>query len=322
MLFFMPHQAFAGDEKTAPSVFPVRVVSDAGEVHGTAVLIRLEERANDATLYFLTSSRLFRAADGERQLPAKAVQLRLGEQRTLDVKREDVLVAGAGFVDVAILRAITATTKFFVAKPVIYDPPSVGAVFLVSSPGESGGIRSVAEHVRFESHLLVVGDRDASAVGGCLGAPAISPEGVFGIVRECEPNRSPVISLLAMAQSFIEQYVPRQTTSAAPTPQFSLVERQVAGPLVLVGCSATKTAELNVPLDLGPREFVTDASATLVNPREVRLTDITVLKLEDRSVRLRFTLGGMPASPAPSTDCPQGQALISLHVHLAVTPTP
>jgi hypothetical protein len=52
------HHVFAGDHTTSPSVFGLRIVADAGDVNGTALLIRREERATDATLSFLTSSRL------------------------------------------------------------------------------------------------------------------------------------------------------------------------------------------------------------------------------------------------------------------------
>jgi hypothetical protein len=234
-----------------------------------------------------------------------------------------VLVAGGGLMDLAILRVTTTRAGLLLPKPVVYEPPSAGAVFLLSGVGETGVVKTVAEHVRFESTLLVVGDRDASGVSGCLGAPAISPEGVFGIVHECEPNRPPVITLVSMARPFLGRLLPHQhTTAGTPVPQFGLVERHVAGPPLLVGCNATKTGEVDVPFDLDPRELVTDATATVLNPHEVKLTDITVLKLEDRSVRLRFTLGGAPAPPGPPTDCPQGQALISLVLRLAVTPTP
>lgn len=63
-----------------------------------------------------------------------------------------------------------------------------------------------------------------------------------------------------------------------------------------------------------------DATAFFVNPHEVRITDITVLKLEDRSIRLQFTIGSRPTPPVPPTDCPKGQPLITLLLHLAVTP--
>jgi hypothetical protein len=295
----------AANDDGARSVVGIRVVSDAGEVHGTAMLVRREDASAGAVLYFLTSARLFRAPDGDRQRVSKTIELRLDETRTLNVRREDAFFAGNGLVDVAVLRATAADAPPLQPRPIVFNPPPVGTVFLLSGIDDTGGVKTVAKHVRFESTLLVVGDRDASDLVGCVGAPAIAPDGVFGIVRECEAHRPPVISLLSMVQSFLERYVPRQTTQVL-TPQFGLGERQVTRPLLLVGCDFTNIREVDVPLQLGPREFVTDATATLVNPREVRLTDITVLELEDRSVRLRFSLGSLPGPPAPPTDCPQG----------------
>ena len=105
-------------------------------------------------------------------------------------------------------------------------------------------------------------------------------------------------------------------------PQFDLVDRQVAGPLMLVGCDATRTGELEVPVRLGSREWVVDATASFVNPHEVSLAEVTVLTLAERSVRLRFSLGGVQSPPGPPASCPQGQALVSLHISVAVARTP
>ena len=221
-------QALTSAENTSPPVVALRVVTDAGDTHGAAVLIHRDDRAEEATLYFLTSARLFRAPDGERTGPAKAIQLRLRDTLTLDVKPEDVLFAGGGFVDLAMLRGTVANTEPFRPVTVVYDPPAVGAAFLLSGVGEGGAVQSVAQRIRFESTMLVVGDRDASRVSGCLGAAAISSQGVFGVVRECEPNRPPVISLLSMAQSWLDRCLARPTTVAAMTPRFGLVERQIA----------------------------------------------------------------------------------------------
>ena len=65
-----------------------------------------------------------------------------------------------------------------------------------------------------------------------------------------------------------------------------------------------------MPLELGPREWVVDAQAAFLNPHEVRLAEVTVLTLEDRSVRLRFTVGGWPSPAARPASCPRGQALV------------
>ena len=56
------------------------------------------------------------------------------------------------------------------------------------------------------------------------GAPAISADGVFGVVRECEVKCCPVISLLSVARRFIELAVPQLGTPAPP--QADIVDRQ------------------------------------------------------------------------------------------------
>jgi hypothetical protein len=73
---------------------------------------------------------------------------------------------------------------------------------------------------------------------------------------------------------------------------------------------------------LETQESAIDVSADFVNRREVRLADVSVLNVQDRSVRLRFTLGGVPAPPAPPRACPQGQALVSVRVNVAVARSP
>ena len=74
-------------------------------------------------------------------------------------------------------------------------------------------LRAFAFEARF---LFAIGDRDLSALWGCVGAPAISQERVFGIVSQCSANRSPVISFLSMARGFIERNVPRPITDPRP----------------------------------------------------------------------------------------------------------
>ena len=129
---------------------------------------------------------------------------------------------------------------------------------------------------------------------------------------------APVIALFSMARAFIERRLPQLTIQTSVAPQFVVIDRPVAGPLVLVGCDATKTGDLDVPFDLESREFAIDATAAFVQPHEVRLAEVTVLKVQDRSLRLGFTLGGVRSPPGVPLTCPQGQALVSLRVNVAV----
>jgi hypothetical protein len=156
-------------------------------------------------LYFLTSARLFKTADGGRYPAERAVYLELEDERAI-VKPHDVLLPGGSIVDVAILRVAVPSTTL-VPSRVVYELPASRNAFVVSGYDPTGIPVTRAEGIRFKSTRLVVGDRDASDLPGCVGAPAVSPEGVFGVVSECEVNRCPVISLLPMARPFIERHV-------------------------------------------------------------------------------------------------------------------
>jgi hypothetical protein len=214
-----PNHVAAAERSNARSVFALRIVQDAGEVRGTCILIHREDRGNDVVLYFLTSSRLFEGPAGDRWPPERAIHLLLDEERTLAVKREDVFVAGGSFLDITVLRVLTPNTTLL-PTPVVYDPPQAGSVFIVSGFDETGAPVTVEEHIRFESTRQVFGSRDASGLLGCVGAPAISADGVFGVVRECEVKCCPVISLLSVARRFIERHVPRPGTPAPPQGRF------------------------------------------------------------------------------------------------------
>jgi hypothetical protein len=249
--------AAAADGTTGRSVFVLRILRDAGEARGTCVLIHREDRGNDVALYFLTSSRLFKTPNGTRQPVERTIQLLLDEGRTLDVKQEDVFVAG-GILDVTVFRVLTAGATFRVLtanmtllpRPVAFDPPRAGSAFLVSGYDQTAGLVMVEEHIRFESTRQVLGDRDASGLIGCVGAPAIAPEGVFGVVRECEPNRCPVISLLSIARRFIERHVPRPVTHASTTSQVDIVDRQIAGHPATLGSSGPQSTNRCTPSSL------------------------------------------------------------------------
>jgi hypothetical protein len=56
---------------------------------------------------------------------------------------------------------------------------------------------------------MAVSDRDVSGLAGCIGAPAMTAAGVFGIVSQCEKERCAIVLLLSMARSFIKRTVPQ-----------------------------------------------------------------------------------------------------------------
>ena len=207
----------AGNPPADGSVLRLQVVTDAGKTDGTCVLIHREDRGAQSVLYFLTSSRLLREPDDERLLRQPNVRLQLDNGRTLDVRRDDIFIPAGAVVDIAVLRTATASTG--IAPRVLnYEPPSIGELFHISGHDRNGAEVAIAEHVRFRSTLLAVGDHDTSALVGCVGAPAISQRGVFGVVTECDAGRPPVIALISVARSFIDRHLPRTANPTAPTP--------------------------------------------------------------------------------------------------------
>jgi hypothetical protein len=199
------------------------VVTDAGNTDGTCVLIHREDRGAESVLYFLTSSHLFRGPDDERPRQ-QTVRVQLDSGRTLEIRRDGISIPAGSAIDVAVLRTATAPTGA-VPRLLNYEPPSIGEVFHISGYDRHGAPVAIAQHVRFRSTLLTVGDHDTSALAGCVGAPAISQRGVFGVVTECDAGRPPVIALISVARSFIDRHLPRRANPTAPAPPGERVSR-------------------------------------------------------------------------------------------------
>jgi hypothetical protein len=100
-----------------------------------------------------------------------------------------------------------------------------------------------------------------------------------------------------------------------------LVTRLLTGPSVPVACEAPGTSELEIPFALGARELAIDATASVIEPRSRHLADVTVLSLRDRTVKLRFTMTGVPLPPFSAT-CTPGQALVSVRVNVLTLARP
>jgi hypothetical protein len=206
-----------GNHPADGSVLRLQVVTDAGKTDGTCVLIHREDRGAQAVLFFLTSSRQLREPDDQRLLRQPNVRLLLDSGRTLDVRRDDISIPAGAVVDIAVLRTAAVSTGT-VPRVLNYEPPSIGEVFHISGYDHNGAPVAITEHVQFRSTLLAVGDRDTSALEGCIGAPAISSRGVFGVVTECDAGRPPVIALISVARSFIDRHLPRTANPTAPAP--------------------------------------------------------------------------------------------------------
>ena len=187
----------------AQSVLPISVESDAGGRRGACVLVHRADRERGVSLYFLTAAGLFLRPDGTHAR-LRSVTIR-GPHDPIEVAPEDVALPSGHAVDVAVVRA-EAKTSPLASQPISFAPPAAGGAFAIVGP--PGAVERVLEHVRFASTLLLVGDRDASELDVCVGAPAIDAEGVFGIVSDCRAQRVPLVSLLPMARPFLLEHIP------------------------------------------------------------------------------------------------------------------
>ncbi len=299
----------------APSVVRLTTVHGGNAIDGTGVVVGTE-RAGRVT-WVLTAGALFRRADGEPA--ADPVQVTIGG-RTVVVPPERIVRPIGELTGIALL-SVQEVPGDTTAVTLDYGAPAVGSVFVIASL--SGGVRvDVAERMQFVATRLVVGDRALTGVPACLGAPALSGQGVLGVVTDCAEGRAPVVTLVSAARAFLTRHLASATqTSALPgqVPRFTVSERLVNGPLMTVACDAVNAGEVDVPYQLGRNERAVDASASFLNATELRLADVSVLRLNERSVRLRFTMVGVPP-PAYSVPgaCRQGQALLTVRLNLVV----
>lgn len=190
---------------------PMQIEYEGRTIDGTCALVHAGAPDGNVVLHFITSARLFKTSQGEPLAPARAIRVTLEDGSEVTVPRERVFLPLGNLVDVAVLRA-TAPAAAFVPGAMSFEAPPAGSDFLIAGYDRNGAQTTIAEHARFVSTRLVVGDRDASAIAGCVGAPAISTDGIYGVVSECDVNRAPVVTLLSMAYRLIARHVPGAVT--------------------------------------------------------------------------------------------------------------
>ncbi|MGE5246608.1 MAG: hypothetical protein ACM3SQ_20460 [Betaproteobacteria bacterium] len=305
----------------------VRIEATAGDhaAQGTAFLIHaVPGPKGEATLYFLTAAHLFvSTADVQPSGPVRA-RLFVADNPTLDVGGERIVFPpdGARVGNLAIVRASGPAARM-VPVPITVVAPDPGDVFVIVGHQSDGKPKVLTERVRFQSTRFVVGDRTAPDVEAFTGAPAFGAGGVFGFVSEFSSARVPIVTLIGPAAAFISRSVPGWGPRSSGAPEFQLVQRMVKGPVLQVGCDAVSAGELEVPVEVGLHESLVDAQATMSGTTAVRLADVTVLALQDRTVRLRFTMVGIPPPAFPAAfppPCQQGQALVTVAVNVVVFP--
>ena len=185
---------------------PLHVMYAHAAFEGTCALVDIERRATHLQLYFITSARFFKTAQGQPLAPAAEVRVTMNDGTDVNVLREHRYLPIGDLVDIAVLRADVADDGLAAA--------AMG--FTIPAPGhdlevvayDRGGTRQIeTQHIRFASTRFVVGDRDLSNFA-CLGAPAIDGDEIVGLVSECEPGRAPLITPLSVAFPFLARHIP------------------------------------------------------------------------------------------------------------------
>jgi hypothetical protein len=307
----------------SPSIVHLKTMHDGRPVEGTGVVIGIDERRGH--VFVMTAAALFRRDNGEPA--AETVQVEFGSV-TAAVRPDQILRPRGDMGGIAVLRVEGWQPEGNVisteAIALDYQSPALGGVFVIAVAGPAGQRIDVPERVQFGATRLVVGDRSVAHLPACVGAPALSAQGVFGTVVDCAPGRAPVVALVTTVRRFLERQLPGAavlTSHAAAQAGFAVSERLLSGPLLTVACDAVNAGEIEVPFTLARNERPVDAAASLLNASSVRLGDVTVLGLTERVVKLRFTLVGVPLPhfSAPET-CARGQALVTVRLNVVTVP--
>jgi hypothetical protein len=296
----------------------IEIATSHGTEKSTSFLVHQQRAGDGAILYYLTSARPFRDSAADLRAGIRRIRLIRPGEVPIEIAPADVTLPMGNMLDVAVIRVVGSQANV-APMPMVFDPPSPGQVFVISgfSTQETG--LAVPQRVHFAATSLIVGDRDASILAGCGGAPATVEGGVFGLVTDCQQGRGPSIVPLSIVQRFILRNLPGWLVNVSADSQFRVSTRTIAGPLLNVPCDATKSGELEVPFQVPPREFVVNASASFINRRSLRLADITVASFDDKTMKLRFTMTGIPPPSFPAA-CPQGQALVTVRVDVVTVP--
>jgi hypothetical protein len=301
-----------------PVLARIEIATSRETVKSTAFFIHQQRDVDAAILYFLTSARPFKESAADLRAGTRRIRLIRHGEVPIEVAPTDVTLPVGNMLDVAVIRVVGSRGSV-APMPLVFEPPSPGQLFVVSGFSKQETALAVPQRVHFAATSLIVGDRDASTLAGCSGAPATVEGGAFGIVTDCQQGRGPSIVPLSVARSFILRHVPGWSVNISADPQFHVFTRTIAGPLLDVPCDATKSGEVKLPFQTPPGELFVGASASFTNQRSLRLADVTVASFDDKTLKLRFTMTGIPPPPFPAA-CPQGQALVTVRVDVVSAP--
>lgn len=307
-----PPAARAGQTTIAAqqAVFPVRV-SDAaaGSRDGLCVAIAQEATGGSHLVYLITSARLVGSG---ADWTARIV---VGDD-TLVVGRADAMVDPGGAL--ALLRAVSSRPVGTV--PVFLESVPSGSPVVAAGFRANGGRDLAAAHFLRRGPVAVVVLDTTGRMDSRVGAPVLIDRGVLALATRDTSGSDVIVEELAGVGAFLLQRVPGLTSAPPAAPLFTRTDREINGPTLEVPLDRTAQGEIDVPLDLGPRETILGATAHFVSRTPLRLGDITIVRFDERRIRLRFTLGGEPP-PRLSAPWPPGQALVVLRVSLISEPS-
>jgi hypothetical protein len=164
------------------------------EALATAVLVHREDGPSGVMLYFLTS---------ENVRHPLSVAPPPWEFEGDEANR----AAAHTRLSIAVLR-IRAEKSALVPTAVTLDSPPEGASFFIVGHTTTGGRLLVPQRVQKVSTRAAMGDVEMSWAAGCVGAPAFTGKGVFGIVSDCGQGQPPTIALLSAARDLLCRLVP------------------------------------------------------------------------------------------------------------------
>jgi hypothetical protein len=176
------------------SVLQLTIEIEKGkETLASAVLVHREDGPRGVVLFFLTSGTL---------LPATSVGLPGWELEGEGASRPDAITSS-----IAVIRILTEKSTLAPAA-VVLEPPRAGEPFFVVAHNAAGQPVVVPQHAQTVSARSAMGDIDLSSAVGCVGAPAFTESGVFGIVTECGTGQPPLITLLSSARDLLRRLIP------------------------------------------------------------------------------------------------------------------
>ena len=316
----VPDPASAAPQSPSPAeaALTLTIVRGRETTEVSCVLINREDRQSEVVLYFVTAAQPFRMDDGRLRPYPTAVTLNLDGTTRVAVNPADISLSNS-LTDIALF-PVTVPATAVLPRSITFDDPKVGAMFLIAGRTASRQPLIVPQHVSRRATAVLVGDRDVSGLAPCTGAPALSEAGVFGIVTTCGPGLRPVVSLFSFAQPWMVRRVPNLSGPTVLT-KFEVAPQQFSAPLIVDSCKVDGPQEADLPLTLRSDEVALDATARLANRTSFRIGELTVVKLANELVKLRFTLTPPPKALLPKPEpCQRGEVFVNVRVNVLKVP--